>query len=590
MLSTIIQALSLLDRKLKKSWLTLIPLAVTAAVLEVIAVISVFYLIRTITLPDQSQITLPFDFFPSTDRQSGSIVVTLCILIGVIYLVKNSLRLYESFLRERCTQQSALTMASQLLAHYLNGPYSLHYTRNSSELIRNIQNSTNAISRNVLASATAMCTEILVCMGVLAVLLYSEPMVTLLAGVSIAAMMGIILIMTQKYHSLWGKQTHEYGKTLLQTLRQSLRGIKEIKILKREEFFIQRYIKQQSQLDRVTTRRGVLSVLPRLTVETVFILGVMTIIISHELWFSNRYELIPLLGLFTYAGFRLLPSFHIIVYHWNNIKFGSAALENIQPDWDQLQQSTGSKLPINQHRIELSQGLEFQHVCFSYPEGNRQALRDINVSIKKGETIGIVGPTGAGKSTFIDLLLGLVNPSSGQICIDGKPLNPELWQKLIGYVPQSVYLLDESIARNVALGEKQIDELKLHRALESAQLLEFISQLPQGVDTPVGEQGIRLSGGQRQRIAIARALYHDPQILIFDEATASLDYKTEQSLIDAVDALHGEKTIIMVAHRLRTVRHTDRVLFFSEGKLRDTGGFEELNQRNEQFRRIAELE
>lgn len=591
MFHSIRQAFSFMSSEQRARWLSLIPLALIAAILEMASVLGVYYLIRLIT-NSELKIELPIAL-PAQFQDAGFITMILCIGLSILYFIKNGLRLWETYLREKYAQQSSVTIAAKLFSYYLNAPYTLHHKRNSADLIRNIQNASITVSKSILATATAACTEILIALGIISVLMFSAPAITLLAGLSIGVMMGLILLFTHKYHSLWGAKSYHLTKDTLQSLQQGLEGIKEIKVLGKEGFFLKNYTQKRGELAQLETYRGTFSMVPRLAVETVFVISIMLLILSNQLWnFSS--ELVPLLGLLTYAGFRLLPSFHWIVYYVNTIKFAGTAVDNIFSDWQELEQHETRTSKADKAQSVLTGNIEFCNISYRYENSEQDALGDINIHIKYGETIGVVGASGAGKSTFVDLLLGLIKPDSGCIKVDGKTLNAdsEQWRKQIGYVPQTIYLLDDSIAKNIALGlnQEEISELKLKRAIDQAQLTDLISSLPEGVQTVVGERGIRLSGGQRQRIAIARALYNNPKILLLDEATASLDYQTEQAITESIKALHGQKTVILVAHRLRTVRSCDKILFFSAGSILETGDFGELSDRCEDFRRIALLE
>jgi ATP-binding cassette subfamily C protein len=315
--------------------------------------------------------------------------------------------------------------------------------------------------------------------------------------------------------------------------------------------------------------------------------GVVAVIIGiHG---STQSELVPLLGLFAYAGLRILPSLHWIVYYQNNLRFGAVPLDEVYRDWLDLSdaagpEDTGERLPFR-NQISLS------NVSYSYAGAQRIALQEIDLVIRRGESVGIVGETGAGKSTLVDLILGLLQPTRGSILVDGCDIADRLpsWQRQIGYVPQSIYLMDDSIRRNIAFGveDDEIDHDRVDVAVRMARIDEFIQSLPAGLDTVVGERGVRMSGGQRQRVAVARALYNDPEVLVFDEATAALDSQTEHELTREIQSLQRKKTLVIIAHRLDTVRHCDRLVFLKQGRVVDIAPFEELRARNAAFRQLA---
>jgi len=439
----------------------------------------------------------------------------------------------------------------------------------------------------VLLSATEAVAEILVVIGILAVVIHSAPAVALIAGGVVTITMMGMLRLTQSAHTRWGRQIHRLRASIMQSLQQSLGGVKEVKILGREDFFTSIFARNWRAIMNVQVRRGSLEVAPRLVVETLFVCGVMGVIIS--LYGGGVGSVVPLLGLFAYAGLRILPSLHWIVYYQNNLRFGAAALDEIQRDWRNLAEAEDSARTAEP--LPLRNQIALHAVSYRYEGADRDALTCVDLAIKRGESVGIVGATGAGKSTLIDLILGLLEPTAGSVRVDGTDIRERLssWQRQIGYVPQSIYLMDDSIRRNIAFGidDAAIDDERVVTALRMAQIEAFVQGLPHGLDTVVGERGIRLSGGQRQRVAVARALYHDPEVLVFDEATAALDSQTESELARAIQSLQRKKTLIIIAHRLDTVRHCDRLVFLIGGRVVDAAPFDALQARNPAFRKLA---
>jgi ATP-binding cassette subfamily C protein len=502
-------------------------------------------------------------------------------------VTKNVLRMFEVYVRNRCAAGSSVSVGTRLLQRYLGAPYAFHLRRNSAKLIRNTTNSASTVSRVVLMSATAAVSEVLVVVGILVVVIHQAPTAALIAGSMIAALMVGMLRLTQKSHTLWGVQTHRLAGAIQQSLQQSLGGVKEVKILGREKYFVSAFARHRRELARIGIWRGLLEITPRLLVETLFVCGVVTVIIlTHE---TEGSELVPLLGLLAYAGLRILPSLHWIVFYQNNLRFGAATLNELYKDWTDL--SAYEKPDHSGERIPFRDRITLENVSYAYEGAGRVALADVSISIRRGESVGIVGATGAGKSTLIDLILGLLEPTQGRISVDGKDVSEQLtsWQRQIGYVPQSIYLTDDSVRRNIAFGinDQAIDDQRVAEAVRMAQIEQLIEELPDGLDTLVGERGVRLSGGQSQRVAVARALYHDPEVLVFDEATAALDGQTEQELTREIQNLQRKKTLIVIAHRLSTVRDCDRLIFLKDGRVVDVAPFEELKTRNAAFRALA---
>jgi ATP-binding cassette subfamily C protein len=402
----------------------------------------------------------------------------------------------------------------------------------------------------------------------------------------------LLLKLSRRIFTRLGSREQELKQEILKSLQQSLGGVKEVKVLGRERFFFDDFTSRHGALTRLRAHHFTLSAAPRLIIETIFITGMLFVISSLVMSSEVGTGLMPQLGLFAYAGVRLIPSASRTLANLNSIRFGSSVTQRLYNDYVQCAHTLDSY--PNSHmdsEITFADRVDIKHLTYTYEESPRPVLTDISLTIRRGETIGIVGPTGAGKSTLIDLLLGLLSPSAGDIFSDGENIarSPRSWRTKIGYVPQSIFLIDDTIRRNIALGvkDKEINEQKLWNAIRLAQLEDYVHSLPLGLHTIVGERGVRLSGGQRQRIAIARALYHEPELLMFDEATSALDNQTEREVIQAIETLRGKKTLVIVAHRLSTVRSCDFLVFLKGGKIAACGTFDELLVHSEDFRCMA---
>jgi ATP-binding cassette subfamily C protein len=337
-----------------------------------------------------------------------------------------------------------------------------------------------------------------------------------------------------------------------------------------------------------------LEAIPHLLIETVFVCGMLLVIALVTLYRHTSPDMVPLLGLYAYVGFRMLPSLSRILVAVNNIRYGAAATLRLATDLHAFTRLPDGRFPASvEGLLPFTEQIVLEHMTYAYEGTPVPVLDDVTLTIRRGESIGIVGATGAGKSTLIDLILGLLQPGSGRITVDGRDIAHSLraWRQKIGYVPQSIFLLDDTVRRNIAFGlrDSDIQEEKVWAAARMAQLEEDLTSLPQGLDTVIGERGIRLSGGQRQRVAIARALYSEPEVLVFDEATSALDNQTEQEVIRSIEALRGEKTLLIIAHRLSTVRACDRLVFLHDGRVAGCGSFAELAAQCGEFRRMAVL-
>jgi ATP-binding cassette subfamily C protein len=387
-----------------------------------------------------------------------------------------------------------------------------------------------------------------------------------------------------------GNITKRSVKESLGSLQESLHGIRDIKVLGRERFFAEKFRSARELLARAKYLYPTVSSIPSLVIETLLVVFILGFVAFGSGDSAVAGASLPVLGLFAYAGLRMIPAMSGIVSSVNQIRYGGAAVETVATNLEMIDNDSDAMPTGVAAPMDFRDRIELDRVEFSYETGS-EVLKGIDLVIRRGESIGVVGTTGAGKSTLIDLILGLLHPTAGQITVDGHPLHHDLrsWRACLGLVPQSIFLLDDTMRSNIAYGIKDadIDEQALHDAVELSQLRAFIDSLAEGLDTVVGERGVRISGGQRQRVAIARALYRKPEVLIFDEGTASLDNLTEAALLRALEDLKGAHTIITVAHRLTTVKSCDRIILLADGEIVDEGTYEDLRTRNVTFREMT---
>ncbi len=590
---TIRTALSLLDAPARRGWAALVLFSVVAAGLEALGTAALYAFIRIVAAP-AAAFTIPVVgtlLGPLRGAGARTVVVTAALVLVVFHVGKNGFLAALAWRQQGWAAQARAQLAERIYGAYLGAPWTFRLQRNSAELIRNVTTTVDVVFRRVLGPALMLATEALVVLAIVAVLFTASPGLTLGVTAGVGGTGAILLAVTRARSTRWGAQLLRLERDVLQGVQQTLGAAKELRVLGREGFFFAEFARRQAEMVAVRRRSEMLAALPRLLVETVFVVAALGLVLLATLVGYTGPELVPLLGLYAYAGFRVIPSANRLMMSVNEVRVGGPAVNAVAGELARLG-SVAAPTDEAVAPLVFEEALELQHVDFTYEGTDRVALRDVCLTIPRGESIGIVGATGAGKTTLVDVLTGLLVPTAGRILVDGRPLPaaPRAWQRTIGYVPQSVVLIDDSLRRNVALGvpPDAIDGARLGAAIEMAQLAELVAGLPAGLDTIVGENGVRLSGGQRQRIGIARALYHAPSVLVFDEATSALDHPTEAALLSAIEALRGTRTLIVVAHRLSSVRPCDRLVLLDEGRVAAVGGYDELLRDSADFRRLAE--
>ena len=533
------------DRKDKIKLVGLAILMVIGSVLELLAV-AVFnpfieVLMQTSSIEDDSFLKLFFTHIHLNGIEQY--LVVLSALIAVIYLVKN---IYLSFLQNVILSFSYTTrmnLATRLLTTYMNEPYTFHLSKNIAEMQRCLQSDTSQFM-SLINSCLQLTVEMVTCLALAAYLFHTSHSITVVIGVLLLLCIGLFFMISKKVSSRLGRQNENYNAKLFQWINQSLGGIKELKILQREEYFIDSYKTNYKKLIWGARVNELIAALPKYIVETVAMVGLVFAIIIKLLFGHGALEtFIPQIAVFAVAAFRLLPSVGRVNAYINSIMYNKASLDMIYDDLKEIDSEPVQEIEWQEKKEKwiFTKGVTVEHVSYHYPDSDVEVLHDISLEIPKGKTVALIGPSGAGKTTLADIILGLLPPVSGVVRMDQHNVYENLrsWREKLGYIPQSIYLSDDTIRNNVAFGiyEAQIDDNAIWKALEKAQLKEFVQGLENGLDTYVGDRGVRLSGGQRQRIGIARALYHDPEILVLDEATSALDSSTEQAVMESIESL-----------------------------------------------------
>ena len=550
----------------------------------------------------------------------GVVVLSLCIQILKVYVIA------------RFTTMRVYSISSRLMARYLGQPYEYFLDHHSGDMGTRVLSEAQMAVNEFIKPTTDFIAALLSVLSIVGFLLWVQPVVTLVALVTVGGIYGAIYSLTRARLRALGKVRATANTERYRIATEALGGVKDIKLLGREHSYVERFRKPAHRMAQARIRASLLKQIPTLAIQALVFGGVIALclVLLDPVAFAEGTALgviLPLLGVFALAGQRLMPELNKLYGAATTIQTGRAALEMVHDDL----YGSGPQTSLPRHQpdgLGLKAALEFRNVSYRYPQADAAppfsaaliipryktprpaatAPRDpapskpgsagvsnISLTIRAGERIGIVGGTGAGKTTLADLILGLLEPRAGQILVDDTPLdssNIRAWQQSVGYVPQEIFLTDADLAENIALGvpPKEIDLDRVYRAARIAQIDTFIrKELPQGYKTTVGERGVRLSGGQRQRVGIARALYHDADLIVFDEATSALDNMTEREVMAAIDALPGDKTVLMIAHRLSTVRGCDRIIVLDHGRLVGLGPWDELMETSPEFRRIASL-
>lgn len=575
-LSTIRRIIALLTPSERKRGLSLFALMVVGMLLETLGIGLVIPAVAVLVDSDLAR-TYPalgaaLDWLGNpTDAQL--ITVGMAVLVGV-YVVKALFLSFLGWYQNRFAFGVQEHASLKLFAVYLHQPYTFHLQRNSAQLIRNVVNEVNKLWFLVLNPALVVLSEGLVLVGVTCLLFVFEPVGALILVLVLAVGAGAFHFKTRAQLLQLGHARQDHDGLRIQQLQEGLGGVKEVKILGREDSLLAKYGRHNAESARVERLQATLQLMPRLWIEVFAVAGLAALVLTMLAQGNTAAAIVPTLGLFAAAAFRLMPSAYRVIGAVQNFPYALPIITTIHEEL-KLAPMRPPQVDVPVRRIEaVTCDIRLVNVDYTYPDATVPALTGVNISIRQGESVGFVGPSGAGKSTLVDVVLGLLTPTTGRVLVDGRDIQEDLsgWQQHLGYVAQAVYLSDDTLRHNVAFGlfPHQIDEAAVQRAIAAAQLGEFVASLPAGLDTLVGERGVRLSGGQRQRIGIARALYRQPPVLVLDEATSALDRQTEEGVVRSVAALEG-KTVLIVSHRLSTVERCSRLFRLENGRVVDEG-------------------
>ena len=500
------------------------------------------------------------------------LIMLLLVSLIVVYVIKNAFLIYMYNKQYKFIFENQRVLADRMVKCYMSQPYLFHVSKNSAELLRNINEDTGNFF-GALQAGIKLLTELMVCLVLGVYLLIKDKTITISVVCLLAIMLWLSVKVYKKNLVRMGARNRFYQMSLNKWVQQSFGGIKEVKILNKEKFFYDKYDEAYRGHAKSEYTYHTLLMIPKPIIETMCICGLLGAIAIKFWWRgADITYFVPILSVFAIAAFRLLPSFNRITEYLGTILYQKSAITSIYEDLKEIDELNAQKREKNKEEkaIQFQNKIEIKDLTFSYPGAEKEVLKDLYLEIRKKSSVAFIGHSGAGKTTLADILMGLLKPAKGDVCVDGVSIFEGLnsWHQIIGYIPQTIYLMDDTIKNNIAFGieEKEIDPARLKYAVEQAQLSQLIEELEFGLDTKIGEMGVRLSGGQRQRIGIARALYHNPEILVLDEATSALDNETEKAVMDAIETLHGKMTLIIIAHRLSTIKDCDYVYEIGDGK------------------------
>lgn len=502
----------------------------------------------------------------------------LGIFVFLIIVISLVVKVSTSYLQIRFTSMLEYSIGKRLMQSYLNQPYSWFLSHNSNDLIKNILSEVHQIIEVAIYPMAELIAKGMVAIALLGLLFLTDIKLALLISFSIGGIYGSIYYFLRNFITKIGEERLKNNLLRYRVVSQAFGSIKDVKVRGSEEVHTKFFSNSSYTYAKSISLAHMTSQLPRYILEGIAFAGIMLLLLYMISQKGSMNNALPIISLYVFAGYRLMPSMQQVYSSFTHLRYIGSSIDNLV---NEIKNLKAYNLSQDKSILQLNKKITLNNIYYNYPDTPHSTLEDINISISAKSTIGFVGPSGSGKSTTIDIILGLLEPQKGTLEVDGKVItgdNLRSWQRTIGYVPQQIYLIDDTIAANIAFGldEKEIKQDWVEKACRNANLEEFINELPKKYNTIIGEGGIRLSGGQRQRIGIARALYHNPRVLVLDEATSALDNETEQAVMNAVNKLGKDVTIILIAHRLNTVENCDIIFKLEKGRVVFQGSFKEL--------------
>ncbi|MDC1079239.1 ABC transporter ATP-binding protein, partial [Candidatus Pelagibacter sp.] len=519
-------------------------------------------------------------------KTNHQFLIFLGILILILLFISLSFKSFMIYFQNRFIEMRKFSLAQRLVQSYLHQPYLWFLNRHSSSLCKNILDESHTVISRGLYHLINLITQIIVVLVLISLSIIADPLISIVIGILFGSLYTLILILSKGIVSKFGNQRFNYNELLFKIINETFIAIKQIKISGIENIKIKTISKLGINLAKNSAFVGTVSAIPRYVIELLVFGGMLTLTLFLMTKEGTFEKALPTIVLYAIIGYKLMPALQSIFLSLTNLNYVAISVDKISKELKLVKEF---EILQKQERFQLNKSISLKKVFFKYPETSTNALNDINLNIKANSFFGIVGTTGSGKTTLVDIILNLLVADKGLLKVDNEPinnLNSRKWMKSVGYVPQNIFLIDDTFSANIALGinDEDIDQIQLEKVSKIAEIHNHIIAEPGKYETQIGEQGVRLSGGQRQRIGIARALYHDPKVLILDEATSALDNITQKSILNNLKSMKTDITIIMITHRLSTVKECDSIILMEKGEIKAQGTFEELLKRNDNFK------
>ena len=554
------------------------------ALLDMVGVASIIPFIAVVTNPDLVETNVILKYLFETSKKFGveNIQQFLIVLGGLVFLVlvfSLTFKALTTYFSLRFVQMREYSIGKRLIEGYLRQPYSWYLNKHSAELGKNILSEVGVVISTGLRPLIDLIANSMVTLSITILLVIVDPKLMLIVSCSLGIAYGLIYVFTSKFLKILGKERTEKNQLRFLAINEAFGAIKEIKVGGLEKNYIKRFSDSAEVFASNNSYALSIEQVPRYILEAIAFGGIMLVILYLMSQTGSFNNALPIISVYVFAGYRLMPALQMIYRSVTLLTYSQTALSTLVEDFKELEQE---KLSEDKNFVVFNKTITLKNINYSYPNSSREVLKNINFVIPAKTTVGLIGTTGSGKTTMVDIILGLLEAQKGTLEVDGNLItkkNSRSWQRSIGYVPQHIYLSDDTVAANIAFGlnDQDIDQEAVEKASKLANLHLFVTEeLPKKYQTKVGERGVRLSGGERQRIGIARALYHNPQLLILDEATSALDNQTEAAIMDAVNTLSKNITIILIAHRLTTLSKCDNIIKLKKGEIIDQGKFDRM--------------